>query len=120
MLGVEEYYAFDPLKDYIAPGLKAFRLEGEAYRDITPNLTKQTAIGIRVYSPRLELDLEGPPGDAFGILRLFEPGTQVCLRSYEESELAAVREKSRADDAHTRAERYARKLAELGIDPETV
>ena len=66
MLGVEEYYAFDPLKEYIAPGLTAFRLEGEDYKDITPNFSKKTSTPIRVYSPRL--DLQAPAGETLGIL----------------------------------------------------
>ena len=141
MLGIEEYYAFDPLQEYIPLGLKSFRLEGEAYRDITPKVTNQASKQIRIYSPRLDLDLQAPPGDALGILRLYEPGTQTCLRSYEESELGAIRERVRAEQESARAdrqqavaeeqralaeeqtiraERYARKLAELGIDPDTL
>ena len=123
MLGVEEYYAFDPLKEYIPQGLRAFRLKRGSYQETTPKLAKPAAF--RVYSPRLDLDMEGPAGEATGVLRLFEPGNPVALRDFREAELRVAMETSRADqaqaradEAQARAERLSRKLAELGVDPE--
>ena len=100
MLGVEEYYAYDPLKEYIPEGLRAFRLRRGSYREITPPRSGP----FRVYSPRLDLDMEGPPLKEPGLLRLFEPGSQTMFRSYNESELTVAQEKARADEASAQAQ----------------
>ncbi len=132
MLGVEEYYAFDPLREYIPRGLRAFRLKGSAYEEITPNLATPN-VPLRIYSPRLDLDLEAPLSET-GILKLFLPSSGTALRSYREAELAALHEKGRADEAQAqlegaraqaeeaqgRAERYAQKIKEMGLDPESL
>ena len=100
MLGVEEYYAYDPLKEYIPQGLRAFRLKRGSYREIRP----PRSASFRVYSPRLDLDLEGPVAKETGLLRLFEPGSQTAFRSYSESELMVAWEKARADETSAQAE----------------
>ena len=100
MLGVEEYYAYDPLKEYIAQGLRAFRLKRGSYREIHP----PRSAPFRVYSPRLDLDLEGPVARETGLLRLFEPGSPTAFRNYSESELMLAWEKARADETSAQAE----------------
>jgi Uma2 family endonuclease len=107
MLGVEEYYAYDPLKEYIPRGLRAFRLHKGCYREIIPPKSGL----FRVYSPRLDLDLEGPGAKETGLLRLFEPGSQTAFRTYDESVLTAAREKERADEAEARAAEAEERLA---------
>ena len=135
MLGVEEYYAYDPLKEYLPQGLRAFRLKRGSYREIHP----PRSAPFRVYSPRLNLDLEGPVTKETGLLRLFEPGSPTALRSYSESELVLAGEKARADEASAQAEaaqaraeeeraraeqalarveRLSRRLAEAGLSGE--
>jgi Uma2 family endonuclease len=37
MLGVQEYFLFDPLGDYLAPRLQGFRLEEGSYTALTPD-----------------------------------------------------------------------------------
>jgi Uma2 family endonuclease len=59
-IGVEEYYVFDPLREYIPQGLRAFRRKGATFEEIVfPDKT----VDPRVYSPRLEL--EGLLADLF-------------------------------------------------------
>ncbi len=120
MLGVEEYYAFDPLKEFIPQGLRAFRLKNGAYVEVIPKMSKGSDKTIRVYSPRLNLDLGAPSGKTPGILRLFEPGKSAALPTYEEMHELADQERLRADQERLRAERYARKMIELGIDLESL
>ena len=100
MLGVEEYYAYDPLKEYIPQGLRAFRLKRGSYREIHP----PRSAPFRVYSPRLDLDLEGPVAKETGLLRLFAPGSPTAFRSYSESEQMLAWERARADEASALAE----------------
>lgn len=70
-MGVEEYYLFDPLREYLPKGLLAFFNKRGCFQPVT---------GKRIHSPRLNLDLraEGP------LLRLFEPGSSQRLLTYRE------------------------------------
>ena len=93
MVGVEEYYLFDPLGEYLKERLVAYhRGEDGSYRPIRKK---------RVHSPRLNLDLrvEG------NLLRLYYPGSSQRLPSLEEAEKARLEaERAWLDEQKARAE----------------
>ena len=101
MLGVEEYYTFDPFGEYIPDKLRAFRNQQGTLKELK---------GKRIHSARLGLDLrvEGE------MLRFFLPGSSVRLLTYQEAQKAraeAERAQAEADRARKQAEQ-AQKQAE--------
>ena len=94
MLGVEEYYTFDPFGEYIPDKLRAFRNQHRTLKELK---------GKRIHSARLGLDLrvEGE------MLRLFLPGSSVRLLTYQEAQQAraeAERAQAKAEQAQKQAE----------------
>ena len=82
-LGVEEYFLFDPLRDYLQPPLQGFRLEGETY--YTPLRPERLPTGEWQLSSNvlgLILQTEGRG------LRLFDPARQRFLLKPQEVEEA--------------------------------
>jgi len=121
ILGIQEYFLFDPLGEYLQPRLQGFRLasnQGQAYYHPLP-LTEDGTL----YSQELELILQ--PENA--LLRLVEPTTTQMLPTLDEAVdqmsdaiQRADAESQRADAESQRAERLAAKLRELGLDPDTL
>lgn len=75
LLGVQEYYIFDPLREYLQPRLKAYRLQGEDY---------QPVIGDPLTSPRLGLELRIVDDR----LRLYDPEAETLLPTRRDTEEA--------------------------------
>ena len=101
MLGVREYFFFDPLSEYLKPPFQGFRLAGAAYVAIKPDaegaLTSEE-LGLRMLR-------DG------SYLRLIDVATgQPLLRA---AELDAAR---RAAEEQARSESDARRAAEAEID----
>ena len=99
-LGVEEYFLFDPLGDYLSPRLQGFRLVGRRYHPIRPQpdgalLSRTTGVVFR------------PDGTQ---LRLTDARTGApLLRKEEEAEARRRAEKARhqAEEARQQAEEKA-------------
>jgi Uma2 family endonuclease len=121
LLGVTEYYQYDPTGDYLRPPLQGLRLERGHYEPVpTTELTDGTIV---LPSPilGLELHLRGLT------LRFYDPATQHYLLAHEEEiearQIAEVRAQTaevRAQAAEARAQRLAAKLRDLNIDPDAV
>ncbi len=119
-MGVQEYYIFDPLYEFLKRPLLAYRLEGGELIRVIPNQ------GV-VSSHALGLDLV----DTGETLRLRDPRTGEFLLTEQEETERAEREAKRAEQEAKRAEyaiaasvaaeakaaKLAGKLLELGIDP---
>ncbi len=97
-MGVEEYYVFDPLREYIPQGLRAFRRKDAAFQELV--LPRDASSEIRVFSPRIQLDLavDGP------LLRFFEPDQRDPLPNYKEARLREEQAKMREEQAKLREE----------------
>ena len=59
-LGVEEYFLFDPLAEYLSPSLQGFRLLGDRYRPIQPSAggslpSRTVGVALAVEDGRLRL-----------------------------------------------------------------
>ena len=111
--GVEEYYAYDP-----------FRLEFEAWRrsEDGSKLIRIEAVNGFV-SPRLGVRFDFIPGTA---LQLFLPNGEP-FQTFTELKESAVREhearlqaEQKQREAEAQAERFAARLRELGVDPDTL
>ena len=102
-LGVREYCIFDPLRDYLIPQIRLYRLSKGEYLPVTGKPLHLTTVG---------LDLE----IADNVLRLRVPGSETYLPTIKDEEARADAEKARADAATARAEKLARRLEQLGID----
>ena len=108
MLGVEEYYIFDPFKEYLKDGFKAFRLRGDNLQSV--------ATTRRVFSRRLGLDLRNEGS----LLRFYEHGSNIKIQTSQEarqglleSEAAraqAEAAQAQAEAAQAQAERRAEEL----------
>lgn len=75
-LGVQEYFIFDPLREYLQPQLKGYRLQQGEYLPM---------IGEPIHSDVLDLDLKIVEGR----LRIHNPRTGRLLPTREESEQRA-------------------------------
>ena len=107
MLGVREYFMFDPLEEYLKPPLQGFRLLGEEYIAID-----QAEDGSLISQ---ELGLRMFKDDTF--LRLIDIETeQQLLRPLQLFEdRRAAEERARAAEAYARTETQARAEAEAEV-----
>ncbi len=102
VLGVQEYFLFDPLGEYLQPSLIAFRLTPEGYRQVEEEPLVSQVLG-------LELRVEG------NFLRLVDPQTgEKLLTPLEAHEARRQAEEARrqAEEARRRAEQQAAEEAE--------
>jgi Uma2 family endonuclease len=99
MLGVQEYFLFDPLGEYLHPQLQAFRLRGGFYAPIAA--TEDGA----VFSEELQLTLQ-PEAH---LLRLIDPVTGQTLPTLDEAVELMVEALGRAQVEHQRAEQEAQR-----------
>ncbi len=79
-LRVQEYFQFDPLKDYLKPQLQGYFLEGQQYQPIEPEFTQEGDLQLK--SGVLNLYLRNEEDD----LRSYELETGVKLLTLEEAE----------------------------------
>jgi Uma2 family endonuclease len=107
-LGVKEYFIFDPLRDYLQPPLKGFRLTGQYYTPM-PDATWDEGEW-RLSSDVLGLELR----TAVSQLRLFDLQTGTYLRTpHEEAQARMAEAQARAAaEAHAQREAQARVVAE--------
>jgi Uma2 family endonuclease len=61
-LGVREYVMFDPFGDYLNPRLRMWRLEGDAFIELTGKLVSQVLLGAAFEGHGPRLRLRGPDG----------------------------------------------------------
>ena len=88
-LGVREYCIFDPLRDYLIPQIRLYRLSQGEYLPVTGEPLHLTTVG---------LDLE----IAENVLRLRVPGSETYLPTIKDEEARADAEKARADEERRR------------------
>jgi Uma2 family endonuclease len=103
-LGVQEYFQYDPLGEYLTPALQGRRLDPSSNYQPIPASSQNGSGSVLILQSRvldLELHLEG------GRLRFFNPANGSYLLSYEEAEAGRIQAKAQA-----RAEAEARKQAE--------
>jgi len=113
-LGVKEYFIFDPLRDYLRPPLKGFRLTGQYYTPM-PDATWGEGEW-RLSSDILGLELR----TAGSQLRLFDPQTGAYLRTpHEEAQARATEARARAD-AEAQAHREAQARADAEARAQTL
>lgn len=112
VLGVPEYYVFDPTGDYLKPRARAFRLQASLYQEI--DWGSQQGDRNELYSPSLDLILriQGQ------WLRLVNPETGEVLPTDDEALARAHNEASRARELEREVERLRRLLKDTGIDPD--
>ena len=113
-LGVQEYFQYDPTRDYLEPPLQGLRLVGNTYQPIPATTSLEGTLVLRSDVLGLELRLEE------GTLRLCDPTTGQRLLSYQEAEQArqeAEQTRREAEQARQAAEARARaaetRVAEL-------
>lgn len=97
IIGVKEYFLFDPKEDYLSPSMQGYRLIGGQYRTIRE---KDGRLPSRILGTHLERDGED--------LRFWNPDTGLWiptpLECEAESDARADEEQRRADDERLRAE----------------
>src|SRR5262249_18590438 len=93
MLGVQEYFIYDPLGEYLRPALQGYRLQEGEYQRVQPVSAGHLVSQVLGLEMRLEE----------GCLRLFNPATGERLLTYEEAEEALQRAQERATQAEERA-----------------
>jgi Uma2 family endonuclease len=103
MLGVREYFLYDPLGEYLRPALRGFRRGGEQFRELKP------AAGGALRSVELGLILR-PEGDS---LRLVDSATGQKLPALDEAVDQARAAQERAEAEAKRAEHAEHELARL-------
>jgi Uma2 family endonuclease len=113
VLGVREYFQYDPTGDYLQPALRGLKLVDENYLPIPANTQPDGTISL--YSSVLGLELHLEQGE----LRFYDPNTGRKLLTYQESETARQEEQAARLAAEARvAELEARLRAlESGAQP---
>lgn len=90
LLGVQEYFIFDPLGEYLRPPLMAFRMTDEGYRQVKEEPMVSQVLG-------LQLRVEG------NFLRLVDPRTgEPLLTPLEAQEARRQAERRAAEEAEAR------------------
>ena len=111
LLGVQEYFQYDPTRDYLEPSLQGLRLVGNAYQPIPATTSPEGMLVLRSAVLGLELRLEE------GTLRLYEPTTGHKLLSYQETEQAWREAEERARAAEARVAELEARLRALQATP---
>jgi Uma2 family endonuclease len=101
-LGVQEYWLFDPKREWIAGQLQGYRLRGDLYEPITDGRSEP-----------LQLRLQ-PEGQ---LLTFYREDTGEKLLAPEELAQALEQAQSQAEKERQRADRLAAQLRALGVDP---
>ena len=97
MLGVREYFLFDPLGEYLKPVLRGFRLQQGHYLEIAPSA------GGELFSEELQLNFSSQTP---GYLRVINPRTGKVLPRYEEMD-------AKLNAAEAEVERLRAELSKL-------
>ncbi len=105
--GVLEYFQYDPSADYLEPPLQGYRLADGNYLPLPAVPLPDGGLSLNSEILGLALHLEQ------GNLRFYNPQTGEKLLSHAEAEAAR-------QTAEDRAERFASRLRELGIEPDEV
>jgi len=103
MLGVWEYFLYDPLGEYLRPPLQGYRLQEGEYQRLPPG----AGGGFTSQALGLELQLEG------GRLRVFNPTTGERLLTPAEALVARRAEAFARHTAEAEVERLRAELARL-------
>ena len=119
-LGVQEYFVFDP--EYkLKPPLRAFRLHGQELVEavVTNNRVLSLALGLELVNDGKTLRLFNPRTGEF----LRTPAEEAARATHEAARAAheatrAIQEAAARQVAEDRAALLARRLRELGIDPD--
>ena len=102
LLGVREYFLFDPTSDYLEPPLQGLRLEGNSYEPLPGQLLPDGGLSLHSETLGLELRLDAKSND----LRFFDPASGQILLSHAEAT-------ARAERAEAEVERLRVELARL-------
>jgi Uma2 family endonuclease len=103
MLGVQEYFLYDPLGEYLRPPLQGYRLQEGEYQRMLPG--SESSITSQVLG--LELRVEG------GRLRVVHPATGERLLTPAEAQAARRAAEARAAHAEAELEQVRAELARL-------
>src|SRR5215831_16184589 len=79
LLGVQEYFQYDPTRDYLDPPLQGLRLVGNTYQPIPATTSPEGTRVLQSAVLGLELRLED------GVLRFYDPTTGQKLLSHQET-----------------------------------
>ena len=93
MLGVQEYFVYDPLGEYLRPALQGYRLQEGDYQRVQPASAGHLVSQVLGLEMRLE----------DGRLRLVDPTTGERLLTHEEAQEARQIAQDRAAQAEDRA-----------------
>lgn len=111
LLGVQEYFQYDPTHDYLEPPLQGLRLVGNAYQPIPGTISPEGSLVLRSEVLGLELRLEEET------LRLYDPTTRQRLLNYQEAEQARQAAEERARAAEARVAELEARLRALQVPP---
>lgn len=100
-LGVQEYFIFDPLDEYLDPHLQGFRLVGDEYKHIEPNAEGN------LFSVELGIELAVIEQQ----IRLIDPVTKEIWQTPLESLQATREAKANAREAEEQAREAERRAA---------
>jgi hypothetical protein len=110
-LGVQEYFQYDPTRDYLEPPLQGFYLVGNTYQPLPATTSSEGTLVLRSDVLGLGLRLEE------GTLRLYDPTTGQRLLSYQEAEQARQAAEERARVAEARVAELEARLQALQVTP---
>lgn len=107
LLGVKEYWQYDPTGDYLEPRLQGLQLIERNYWPLP--VQERSGSGLLMHSAVLGLDLRLEEGQ----LRFHDPATGEPLRSHSEAEFARQAAEQARQDAEARAEEESRQRRAL-------
>jgi Uma2 family endonuclease len=115
MLGVREYFLFDPLAEYLRPPLQGFTLAGDEYAAIAPEpggALVSRELGMRLARVDNQLQLT----ELASGRRLLRPAELDVARRQAEQQTQVEADARRRAEQQTRAETEARRQAEAEIE----
>jgi hypothetical protein len=107
LLGVQEYFLYDPLGDYLQPPLQGYRLQEGDYQRFRPEAGESLSSQVL----GLELQVEA------GRLRVVNPATGERLLTPAEAQTARRQAEVRAARAEAELDRLQAELARLREEP---
>jgi Protein of unknown function (DUF820). len=111
-LGVQEYWLFDPKREWIKSQLRGYRLRGDNYQQITDSRSEPL---------KLRLQVEG---ELIGFYRE-DTGEKLLMPeeladALAQERLAREQERLAREQAEAQVERLKAQLRSLGVDPDVI
>jgi Uma2 family endonuclease len=118
-LEVQEYWLFDPRREWIEEQLKGFRIQRGQYEPITDGRSEPLQLRLQVEDQLIAFYREDT-GEKLLIPGELKQALEAEQQARQQAEAQAEQERQRAEQAELQVQQLRERLRSLGIDPETL